>query len=171
MRHLRAVIGWGFVVAEVLILALFSRPVQAEMYVAGQGGGVSFPNSLSNLEGVDSQAGLTFSDLSLHKSVMYGGKLGYYFDSLKWLGVETEGFNSTPHIKQQPATVSFGGAPLGTATLTGQDIHVINWAPINVVVRYQWAHWSLTPEWVWGCFSPEYMMPPAANRRPASAPA
>ena len=75
MRCLRAVVGWSSVVAGVFALTLFGRPVQAEMYVAGQGG-VSFPNSFSNVEGVGSLAGLTFSDLSLHKSVMYGGKLG-----------------------------------------------------------------------------------------------
>ena len=46
-------------------------------------------------------------------------------------------FNSTPHIKQQPATVSFLGAAVLSGTFTGQDVRVINWAPINVVVRYQ----------------------------------
>ena len=135
MRHLRSVVGWAFVVAGVLILTLFSRPVQAEVYIAGQGG-VSFPNSFSNIE-VVGFSGLTISDLSLHKSVMYGGKLGYYFDKLKWLGVETEVFNSTPHIKQQPATASFGGFTTPPVTLIGQDLRVLNWAPINVVVRYQ----------------------------------
>jgi opacity protein-like surface antigen len=105
------------------------------VYVAGQVG-VSLPNSFSNVEGVGTLTGLTVSDLSLHNSVMYGAKIGYYFDSMKWLGVETEVFNSTPHIKQQTATVSFGGAP-ATAPITGQDLRVLTWAPINVVARYQ----------------------------------
>jgi len=105
------------------------------MYVAGQAG-VSIPNNFSNVEGVGSFTGLTLSDLSLHNSVVYGAKLGYYFDSMKWLGVETEVFNSTPHVKQQTATASFGGLS-ATGTLTGQDVRILNWSPVNIVVRHQ----------------------------------
>jgi opacity protein-like surface antigen len=135
MRRLCSVVGLSVVAVGVLWLTLFSRPVQAEMYVAGQGG-VSIPNRFSNLVGVDGNAGFTVSDLSLQNSFIYGGKLGYYFDSMKWLGVETEVFNSTPHIKQQTATVSAGGVSV-TGTLIGQSLRVLNWAPVNVVVRYQ----------------------------------
>jgi opacity protein-like surface antigen len=105
------------------------------MYVAGQFG-VSIPQDFSSIEGVGSNTGTTFSDVSLATSVMYGAKLGYYFDSLKWLGVETEVFNSTPHVKQQNVTATFGGASV-TGPLTGQNLRVLNWAPINLVVRYQ----------------------------------
>lgn len=124
-----------FCCSGVLCLTLFSRPVQAEMYVAGQVG-VSIPNSFSNIEGVDSNAGLTVSDLSLQNSVIYGAKLGYYFDSMKWLGVETEVFNSTPHIKQQDAAIGVPGFS-GTVNLAGTSLRVLNWASVNVVVRYQ----------------------------------
>ena len=65
------------------------------MYVAGQIG-VSIPTRFSNIQGVDSNAGLTVSDLSLQNSFVYAAKLGYYFDSMKWLGVETEVFNFYP---------------------------------------------------------------------------
>lgn len=119
----------------LLSLSFTSTPAQAEVYVAGQVG-VSLPNSFSNVEGVDTLTGLTLSDLSLHNSVMYGAKIGYYFDSMKWLGIETEVFNSTPHVKQQTVTASFGG-PSATIPITGQDFRVLTWAPINVVVRYQ----------------------------------
>jgi len=105
----------------------FSHPVHAEWYVAGQGG-VSFSNSFNNGEGVGSTAGLSISDLDLHKAPMYGAKLGYYFDSMKWLGVEMEAFSSTPHLKQQTATVSFGGVS-ATGTAPGQDVRVTNWGP------------------------------------------
>ena len=135
MRRVRSVVGLSSVAVGVLCLTLFSRPVQAEMYVAGQVG-VSIPNSFSNIEGVDSNAGLTVSDLSLQNSVIYGAKLGYYFDSMKWLGVETEVFNSTPHIKQQDAAISVPGFS-GTVNLAGTSLRVLNWAPVNVVVRYQ----------------------------------
>jgi len=136
MRRLRLLVGLSSVAMGVFCLTL---PVQAEMYVAGQVG-ANIPNKFSNVEGVDSLAGLTSSDLSLQNSLMYGAKLGYYFDSLKWqnfnLGVETEIFNSTPHLKQQDATLSFGGAS-ATVNFPGQYVRVLNWAPINIVVRYQ----------------------------------
>jgi hypothetical protein len=79
-------------------------PVQAEMYVAGQVG-ANIPQDASNVE--YSAFGITLggNDLALQNSLMYGAKAGYYFDSLKFqnfnLGLETEVFNSTPHIKQQ----------------------------------------------------------------------
>jgi hypothetical protein len=78
------------------------------MYVAGQFG-VSIPQDFSNVQGVGSLTATTLTDLSLAKSLMYGAKVGYYFDSLKWLGIETEVFNSTPHVKQQNVTVTGGG--------------------------------------------------------------
>ena len=73
------------------------------------------------------------NDLSLHNSLMYGAKLGYYFDSLNWLGVETEVFNATPHVKQQNLTI--GGFDFGTAP--GLNLRVLTWLPVNIVVRHQ----------------------------------
>ena len=135
MRRLNYVVGVCSVAVGVFCLTLPSGPVQAEMYVAGQVG-VTIPNKATNIEGVDSAAGLNVSDLSLHNSVMYGAKLGYYFESMKWLGVETEVFNSTPHIKQQDVTVSGPGGS-ASGTVSGQDLRVLNWSPLTVVVRYQ----------------------------------
>ena len=70
-------------------------------------------------------------------------QLGYYFDSLKWLGVETEVFNATPHVKQQNLTI--GGFDFGTAP--GLNFRVLTWAPVNIAVRYQAERSSPTLEW------------------------
>jgi opacity protein-like surface antigen len=112
-------------------------PVQAEMYVAGQAG-VNIPQSISNV--AYSAGGVTVesNDRSMQNySPMYGGKAGYYFDSLKFqnfnLGVETELFNSTLHIEQQNVTI--GGIDFGTQP--GASLRVLTWAPVNIVVRYQ----------------------------------
>lgn len=132
MRHVRYTLGVSSVVIGMFCLTL---PLQAEMYVAGQVG-ANIPNSLSSVE--YSAFGVTVggNDLSLQNSLMYGAKAGYYFDSLKVqnfnLGVETEVFNSTPHIKQQDIII--GGVNAGTAGLTNR---VLVWAPLVVVVRYQ----------------------------------
>lgn len=125
----------GVLSVAALSLTLSVYPAQAEMYVAGQAG-LTVPNDFSNVEGTGSGAGVSISDVSLKNSIMYGAKLGYYFESMKWLGVETEVFNTTPHVKQQDVTASFGGASQ-TGNLTGQYVRVLTWAPINVVVRYQ----------------------------------
>jgi opacity protein-like surface antigen len=108
------------------------------MYVAGQFG-LTIPNSFSNVEvtATGAPSGTTFSDLELKNSFMYGAKLGYYFDSMKWLGVETEVFNTTPHFKQQTATLTVPGFGSGPVDLTGQYVRVLTWAPVNLVVRYQ----------------------------------
>ena len=132
MRHLRNTLGVCSIAMGILCLML---PVQAEMYVAGQVG-ANIPQDLSNgeLSGFGTTVGI--SDLSLQNSLMYGAKAGYYFDSLKWnnfnLGVETEVFNSTPHIKQQDATI--GGV---SGTLQGLTNRVLTWAPLVLVMRYQ----------------------------------
>lgn len=55
---------------------------------------------------------------------------------MKWLGFETELFNSTPHIKQQAAMASNATGSF-TGTVPSASLRVLNWAPVNVVVRYQ----------------------------------
>jgi opacity protein-like surface antigen len=116
-----------------LSLTLISSPAEAEMYVAGQVG-MNLPQSLSNVE--YSSGGRTFdgNDQSLKNSLMYGAKLGYYFDSLKWLGVETEVFKTTPYLEQQNVT-HLGGIHFLTAP--GAHLSVWTWAPANIVVRHQ----------------------------------
>jgi opacity protein-like surface antigen len=134
-KRLHSVFGAGVVALVVFSLTAPSGPAQAEMYVAGQVG-VNIPNNITNVEGTGPLAGVSFSDLSLQDSFMYGAKLGYYFEALKWLGVETEVFNSNPNIKQQNVTFSAGGASI-TLPVAGQSLRVLNWSPITVVVRYQ----------------------------------
>ncbi len=134
-KRVRSLVGVGVVAAGLFALVALSGPARAEMYVAGQLG-VTLPHSLTNVEGIGPNAGLSFSDLSLDDSFMYGAKLGYYFESLKWLGVETEVFNSNPNLKQQSTTASGPGGSF-TFTNPGENLRVLNWSPITVVVRYQ----------------------------------
>lgn len=114
------------------LLALSSQPVHAEMYVAGQVG-ANLPGDLTNVRGSAGGLSLQASDLDLQTSIVYGGKVGYYFDSVKWLGIETEVFNATPHIKQQDWVID--GINIGT--VQGSYNRVLTWAPVNLVVRYQ----------------------------------
>lgn len=135
MSRLYSTIGSYSVMVAMCVLVLFSRPVQAEMYVAGQIG-AHLPNNASNVTSGGLGADVGGSDLALQNSLMYGAKLGYYFDQVKLgkfnLGVETEVFIATPHLKQQGATI--GGT---TGTLSGFTNRIVTWAPVVVLVRYQ----------------------------------
>ncbi len=72
---------------------------------------------------------------------MYGAKLGHFFSRARWFGVETEIFNTTPHIKQQFTTVSVPPGPtvtggVATGDVSGDHFRVLTWAPLNLVFRY-----------------------------------
>jgi opacity protein-like surface antigen len=106
----------------------------AEMYLAGHVGW-SMPNDFRDVEGTKGFTGLTLSDLTLQNNLLYGGKLGYFFDSLKWLGVELEAFNATPHLKQQTVSASVFGTNVPLRTMSGGLLRVTTVA-LNAVVRY-----------------------------------
>ena len=119
MRRFGYMVGVCSVAVSVMYLTLPSSFAHAEVYVAGQIGYTS-PNALSNVQAVDSLGplGIGFSDLKLHDSIVFGGKVGYYLPAVNWLGVETELFNTTPHVKQQPVTVLGVTTPLPGFSLT-----------------------------------------------------
>jgi len=75
------------------------------------------------------------TDLKLATSAMYGLKLGYYLDTLRWLGIEGEIFNTNPHVKQQTETLTPPSGPSLTGTTSGSYLTVLTLAT-NVVVRY-----------------------------------
>lgn len=116
----------------------------AETYIAGQFGvtlpsvlPTSFDNGLTNgdLTGVFIP-GSTISDQSLQKSILYGGKVGHYFKTIPWLGIEAEVYNTTPHIKQQALTFNSPSGTFGPAVFPGLNFRVLTVAPFNVMFRY-----------------------------------
>jgi opacity protein-like surface antigen len=96
--------------------------------------GYTAPDDLTNVKGTGAASAFSVSDLELQSSVAYGGKVGYFLPSVKWLGFETEVYNTTPHAKQQPATVSGFGLSV-PGTVTGFHLRVLTWG-LNAVVRY-----------------------------------
>ena len=76
----------------------YHRP--GELYVAGFGG-YTFGHSFNNAQGSGAFSGLAAPGIDLKNSGIYGAKIGYFFpDRLNWLGVEVEGFNTSPNFKQ-----------------------------------------------------------------------
>lgn len=131
----------GTSLLAILFQVLFAPPITlAEWYVAGQAG-VTLPSIGKGLTDVDIDssgfpAGTTMSDRALKSSILYGGKLGYFFRRAKWFGLETELYNTTPHIKQQFTTVTVPNVGSAGGVLAGDNFRVLTWAPANLVFRY-----------------------------------
>jgi opacity protein-like surface antigen len=90
-----------------------------ETYVAGYGG-VTFGSTTTNMEGRGSALGASFDNPSLANSAVYGIKFGYFHPGrLNWLGLEVEGFNSTPHMRES------GGLPGSHMRLSMLGLNVI----------------------------------------------
>jgi opacity protein-like surface antigen len=76
------------------------RRRQGEIYVGGFGG-FTWGHEFGDVQGTGTLKGQTSGNLDLANSVVYGAKLGYFHPGrLNWLGMEIEGFNSTPHMKE-----------------------------------------------------------------------
>lgn len=106
-----------------------------EAYIGGQLG-VTLPGDLSGVNiTTPGFTTLSLSDQDLQKSLMGGFKAGFYLPRIRWFGLESEIFYTTPHIKQQQLT--FKG-PGGTAStnFAGLNHHVLTVAPINFMFRY-----------------------------------
>ncbi len=90
------------------------RRREGELYVAGFGG-FTLGHSFADTDGRGTLAGQDIPSFDLANSVIYGMKLGYFHPGrLNWLGLEVEGFNTTPHLEQ---TNTFPGSYLRVATL------------------------------------------------------
>ena len=118
-----------------------------ETYIAGQFG-FAVPGSLSDDDVTSSflssslgpNVTATHGDLELSTSLVYGGKVGHYFNSARWFGLEAEVFHATPHIDQQVHTLTIQTptipAVTGRATFQGAYFRVLTLAPFNVMFRY-----------------------------------
>lgn len=100
---------------------VIERDREGEVYIAGFGG-FTWGHQLGDTEGLGALEGQSFGDRDLKDSVVYGAKIGYFHPGrLSWLGLEVEGFNTTPHIEQ-------------SANLPGSHLRVTTLA-FNVIAR------------------------------------
>ncbi len=126
----------GCIVIAGFVSLCFGVPTiaSAEWYIAGYGG-LAVPENLGNAQitqrfqrfGAVSEARVV--DLDLVNSLAIGGKLGYYSQERKWLGVEADLYTSTPFMKQQIAIV---GSPRSNPTLPTTFAAVVPGAHIRV---------------------------------------
>lgn len=157
MKRRHATWACEWICGVVLLMSILVGVPNAhpEAYIGGQIGTSVAGNSLTSVELTDigSPPGSTLSppgtmsNRELSQSILGGGRLGYYFPQIRWFGVETEFFYTTPHIKQQntqvtvqPGTILNGVGPVvgGTtaSVLSGDHFRVMTWAPVNLMFRY-----------------------------------
>jgi hypothetical protein len=143
MNHIQRTVQPLAIAAIVLGFAMVTHipATCAETYIAGQFG-VTLPSVLGkglgegDLTGQFIVPGSRVSAQSLDESILYGGKVGHYFKAVRWLGLEAEVYNTTPHIKQQVTTFSGPSGVAGSAELPGLHLRVLTVAPFNVMFRY-----------------------------------
>lgn len=139
---------WGGAILAGLISVLIATPyAYPEAYIGGQLGSTIAGKSLSGVEMTDFSPVGSMSDRKLTNSALLGFKIGYYFPRARWFGLETEFYQTNPHIKQQSTTISippgavlrdFGTVAGGTTTgiLSGDEFRVRTWVPVNAMFRY-----------------------------------
>jgi hypothetical protein len=60
--------------------------------------------------------------------------MGYFFPRREWLGIETEAYTTTPHLKSQVVQVT---GPLGTQNIMIQGKHLrVTTLAFNLIARY-----------------------------------
>lgn len=112
------------------LFGLWSLPASAEWYVGGTVG-ATIPNGLTDTSGTGQQGG-TLNTFTQQTTLSYGGKVGYFFERYKWLGLDMDVSNSTPNINSKQTTVT-GGTGLGANG--GQNIRMTTWST-NLIARY-----------------------------------
>jgi opacity protein-like surface antigen len=127
------------------VALLWTVPAGAEPYIAGQVG-AAFPQPLSNIELSNiptptTPEGTKSSDLALANSVLYGAKAGYYFEFLKWLGLEGEYYQLSPNVKQQTVSETPPGGVTTTTLKPGANL-IVNTFVLNVMARTQFGQWE-----------------------------
>jgi opacity protein-like surface antigen len=145
MKHWYATrVSSGISATALVLSSLFIVVPTAygETYIAGQfgfavpglGGGLSDGDITSSVF----LPGTTHGEFELSTSLMFGGKVGHYFNSARWIGVEAEVFHTTPHIDQQVHTFQNPSVPgvTASATFQGAYLRVLTVAPFNLMFRY-----------------------------------
>lgn len=124
----------------VVLWASSSVLASAETYVSGM---VGYTLAQDTTRGkvndpgfVGLPGGTTISNVQLNDSLMYGMKLGRYFTSIPWLGVELESFTTSPHRPAQRLTLNAPGVGTIQQDESGATNRVVVVSP-NLVMRYQ----------------------------------
>ncbi|HZD12542.1 MAG TPA: outer membrane beta-barrel protein, partial [Candidatus Binatus sp.] len=128
MRQGKVLLCWAIIVG--LMALPTGQAAAADRYV-GLYGGLTIPQPLQDVRGIESSSGVTLSNLKLAQSAILGAKLGFFRSPKSWLGVETEFFYTNPHMKQQNITFT----PPALRNFAEAHIRMATWA-VNLIARY-----------------------------------
>ena len=107
------------IMVPVFFLAMvFNQSAYAESYFGGSIG-VSLSSDASDIKLANGALTGTLTDLDTNSSFAYGIKVGHYFESMPWLGVEFNLYQRDPDVDQQAGTAT-GTIGVWTAAATGQ---------------------------------------------------
>lgn len=158
MSRLRSVLS----LLVLLSIASFSLPQKssAQMYF-GLYGGADFPFDASTSarsllienfvnealeDGVAiSDLGISISDMEFDPGAIIGGRVGYWFESRPYLGVEAEIYSSFPAISNQDLTLDTIIAVNGSSGLVSVPVHIeeadleLLTLGLNVIARYPYS--------------------------------
>jgi hypothetical protein len=144
-------------------VSLFSQAF-AETYIAGAiGVTLPLPASVQADENINYPnppgPGQLFhgsnTTIGMKDSVAYGMKVGHYFRSLPWLGVETDAFTTTPHVMAGTIAIDTKSSTVGTFREAQSGVHLrfTTWA-FSLMARYPALHWQpyagIGPAIFWG---------------------
>lgn len=108
-----------FLMVPVFSLSMvFNQSAYAESYFGGSIG-IALPSDIDDIKLSSGAATGTITDLDADNSFAYGFKMGHYFKSMPWFGVEINFQQSDPDMDQQNATAT-GTLGIFTAAATGQ---------------------------------------------------
>ena len=129
----------------IVLLLMLPATAWAEWY-AGAYGGFSSHGDLANSTIPLSNGTLSTTDVEFDDSAVVGGKVGYFFESANWFGIEIDAGVSWPDTPTQQVgttfTPSVSGAQVpGTATVAARDNTLILFVP-SVILRYPGETWQ-----------------------------
>ncbi|MFQ5657041.1 MAG: outer membrane protein [Candidatus Methylomirabilales bacterium] len=133
-------------------------PAWAEWYVAGYAG-YAFPNTTDRTDrdiiGGVFTSEITFKDITLEDSAVFGGKIGYFFETgLRYFALEVDGYRFNPDARAQIVTFDdstfLGASVFGIAQLFDTDI-TLTGIGVNGVAR---AGLAKSPDFPKGRFQP-----------------
>lgn len=129
------IVAWALVCVLGTFILIPTQSTHAETYIAGQFG-ATFPQKLEEVRiTTPGFTNLTVSNIDLQNSFVYGAKIGHYFSSIPWLGLESEIFLTNPNVKQQSLVFSGPGGSITIPGVAGFSLRVINLAPLNIMFR------------------------------------
>lgn len=95
------------------------------------------------------------TQIGMKESVAYGVKLGHYFSSVPWLGVETDVTTATPHVMAGTISIDTKSSTAGVFREAQSGVHLrfTTWA-FSLLARYPGIHWQpyvgIGPAIYWG---------------------